>query len=649
MGTIQDVTEQMAVEAALADSRVLLREIIDAVPATISVHDLEGRYVFANAALANFHNLPVDWFPGHALAELYGDEYLRHILEADRQVIETGQRQGFYRSDYRAPDGQVSTWLASRAPIRDAAGKVKYVVSVGLDITGQRQMEAALRESEDRFRSIADSLPALIWMSDQNGQCIFLNKQWSAYTGRPAAEELGRGFFDSIHPEDRPRSLEVEHGMLAYRGHMTDEYRLRGKNGKYRWFLDTLVPRFSADGTYLGHIGVLIDIEDRRNLEEKLRHVQRLEVVGHLAGGIAHDFNNLLTVVIGNLDLIQSNPRDTEKVTRLSTSALQDAERGAELVHRMVAFSRQQTLNPLRLDLNELVARMSQMLRPSLSANIEIELKLAPEPCMAIADAGQVEDSLLNLALNARDAMPDGGKITIGTANVTLDSGYAARDWDVKPGPYVMISVTDTGTGMTPEVQAQAVQPFFTTKEVGKGSGLGLSMVYGFVKQSGGHLDIYSEVGRGTTVKLYLPRSTDGVEPPPKPDQASPTGGSETILVVEDDELVRRYVVEQLRGLGYQILEAGTGAAALALAAEGRHFDLLFTDVMLPGGMLGPELLEEMHRRLPGLRALFSSGYSEDHVLPRERRAGSVRLLQKPYNRQRLAEEIRAALDAKAG
>jgi len=649
MGTIQDVTEQMAVEAALADSRLLLREIIDSVPTTIAVHDAEGRYVFANAALAKFHNLPVDWFPGRALAELYDEDYLRHILDADRKVIETGQRLGFYRRDYRAPDGRVTTWLASRAPIRDATGKVKYVVSVGLDVTEHRQMEAALQESEDRFRSVADSLPALVWMSDRNGQCIFLNKQWSTYTGRPAAEEPGRGFFETIHPEDRARSIEVERGMLAYRGHMTDEYRLRGKDGKYRWFLDTLVPRFSADGTYLGHIGVLIDIEDRRNIEEKLRHVQRLEVVGHLAGGIAHDFNNLLTVIIGNLDLIQTNPRDTERVTRLSASALQAAERGAELVHRMVAFSRQQTLNPRRIDLNELVARMGEMLRPSLSANVEIEIKPAPEPCMAIADAGQVEDSLLNLALNARDAMPNGGKITIATANVTFDATYVARDLELRPGSYVMISVTDTGAGMTPEVLARAVQPFFTTKEVGKGSGLGLSMVYGFVKQSGGHLDIYSEVGFGTTVKLYLPRSVDGIEASTKSDLASPTGGSETILVVEDDELVRRYVVEQLRGLGYQILEAGTGAAALALAATGRHFDLLFTDVMLPGGMLGPELLDEMRRRLPGLRGLFTSGYSEDHVLSRERRTGAVRLLQKPYSRQRLAAEIRAALDTKAG
>jgi PAS domain S-box-containing protein len=647
MGTIQDVTEQKAVETALADSRALLREIIDSMPATISVRDIHGRYVFANAALAKFHGRSVDWFPGRRPDELYDDSYVRHVLEADRQVIESGQRQPFHRVDYQDPRGFTSAWLGSRAPIADAEGKVKYVISIGLDISEMKQMEAALRESEDRFRIIADSIPALIWMSDEKGECIFLNRQWSAYTGKPVGEELGHGFLESIHPDDRARSKEVENEILLRHHHTTDEYRLRGKDGSYRWFLDTLVPRFSANGAYLGHVGILIDIDDRRNLEEKLRHVQRLEVVGHLAGGIAHDFNNLLTVVIGNLDLIESNPQDAEKVKRLSASALQAAERGAELVHRMVAFSRQQTLNPRQIELNELVTHMSRMLRPSLSANIEIELKLAPGLWTVVADASQVEDCLLNLALNARDAMPEGGKLTIETANVTFDSSHTLRDSELKPGSYVMLAVSDTGIGMTPDILAQAVQPFFTTKEVGKGSGLGLSMVYGFVKQSGGHVDIYSEPGTGTVIKLYLPALHDIAELAPKSVRPTPARGRETILVVEDDEMVRNYVVDQLRGLGYEILEAADAAAALTLAAAGKPFDLLFTDVMLPGGMLGPQLLEQMRSTQPGLRALFTSGYSQDHVLSRERGVGSVRLLQKPYSRQNLAAEIRAALDAK--
>jgi PAS domain S-box-containing protein len=647
MGTIQDVTEQKTVETALAESRVLLRQIIDTIPATISVRDLQGRYVFANDALAKFHGRTVDWFPGRSLDELYDAIYVRQVLEVDRQIINTGQKQAFHRLEHHHADGRIGTWFTLRTPIHDAAGRIQYVMSVALDVTEAKQLEGALQESEKRFRSIADSIPALIWMTDKTSQCIFLNKQWSDFTGRPAAEELGHGYLESIHPEDRAASIEAEHEMMASRGHMTDEYRLRRRDGIYRWFLDTMVPRFSAHGDYLGHMGILIDIDDRRALEEKLRQVQRLEVIGNLAGGIAHDFNNLLTVVIGNLDLIGVNPQDVDRVTRLSATALQAAERGAALVHRMVAFSRQQTLNPRRIELNELVTRASQMLRHSLEKSIEIELKLAPDLGTAIADAGQLEDSMLNLALNARDAMPNGGRLTIETANSTFGPNGSPNDAELKPGDYVMLTVSDTGTGMTPEVLAQAVQPFFTTKEVGKGSGLGLSMVYGFVKQSGGHLEIDSEIGKGCRIKIYLPRDANTAEQPAKPIAQKAVGGHETILVVEDDEMVRNFVVEQLRNHGYSILEAKDGAEALALIGAGKRIDLLFTDVMLPGGTSGPQLLEQIRHDQPALRALFTSGYSQDHVLVRERGADAVRLLQKPYSRQQLAVEIRAALDSK--
>ena len=648
MGTIQDITELKVAEAQLAESRALLRETIDSVPATIAVRDLEGRYVLVNAALAKYHDRPIDWFPGHTAAELYDEAYVRHVRDSDRQVIELGERRDFRESDYREHNGRVSTWLASRAPIRDAVGQVKYVVSVGLDITERKQAEAALRESESRFRMIADSIPALIWMCDEKGQCIFLNKQWSAYTGRPVAEELGRGFVDSVHPDDRAHAQEVEQAILARRVHFTDEYRLRGADGKYRWFLDTMVPRVAADGVYLGHVGVLIDIDDRRALEEQLRQIQRLEAVGQMTGGIAHDFNNLLTVVIGNLDLIRDYPDNAKSVASLAGLALQAAQRGAELVHRMVAFSRQQMLKPRKIELNRLVDGTGDMLRRSLSANIEIEMRLADGLWTARADPGQVEDSLLNLALNSRDAMPAGGRLTIETANVVLDADGAAHDSEMSPGDYVMLSVSDTGVGMTPEVLARAVQPFFTTKEVGRGSGLGLSMVYGFAKQSGGHMKIASEAGRGCTVKLYLPRFIGDADPATDATRTGLVGGSERILVVEDDEMVRSYVAGQLRSLGYDIVEASDGAAALTLIAAGRRFDLVFTDVMLPGGLLGPQLLAQARAQVPGLKALFTSGYSEAAVLPAHL-DGTVRLLQKPYSRHSLASHVRAALDAAAG
>jgi two-component system CheB/CheR fusion protein len=533
-------------------------------------------------------------------------------------------------------------------PYRTINDVIDGVVITFFDITQRKRAETALNESEARFRAMADGIPAFVWMCDDKGECTFLNKQWSAFTGRPLQDELRRGFLDSIHPDDRARHEEVERDILARRAQATDEFRLRGKDGQYRWFLDTMVPRFAADSTYLGHLGVLIDIDDRRKLEEQLRQVQRLEAVGQLAGGVAHDFNNLLTVVIGNLDLIRDFPDKTKNVVQYSANALQASQRGVELVRRMAAFSRQQVLKPRMIEMNRLIADMARLLQRSLSANIKIDIRLADDLWTARADPGQVEDSFLNLALNARDAMPDGGRIIIETANVTLDADLAARESELTPGDYTMLSVSDTGMGMTPEVLARAVQPFFTTKDVGKGSGLGLSMVYGFAKQSGGHLKIYSEAGHGCAVKLYLPRFVGPVEAPPEPTRATPTGGSETILVVEDDELVCDYVVGQLKSLGYDILEAKDGSTALAMISGGRRIDLLFSDVMLPGGMLGPQLLEQARAHLPGLKALLTSGYSEATILPR--RIGEVvQLLQKPYSRKDLATQIRAVLDGKTG
>ena len=640
------ITERKAAEAALAESQSLLRAVVEAVPATINVRDRNGRYVFVNALHAKYHDRPVEWFPGHTPSDIYDDAYVRQMNAVDREVVQSDRPPGFVEFDYVERSGRTSAWLLSCAPIRNAAGEATHIVRVALDITERKRMEAALRESEGRFRTIADSSPALVWMCDETGACIFLNKQWSEYTGRPLEEELGHGYIESIHPDEREHSREVEDKILGTHAHAVDEYRLRGKHGQYRWFLDTMVPRFAPDRTYLGHLGILIDIEDRRKLEEQLRLVQKLEAVGHLTAGIAHDFNNLLTVIIGNLDLIRDHPEDVKHVGQLAGLAFQSAQRGADLVRRMIAFSRQQMLKPRKIDLNRLVAGMIDLLRRSLSANIEIVTRPAEGLWTALADPGQVEEALLNLAINSRDAMSEGGRLVIETGNATLDAEYAAHDSDMTAGDYVMLAVSDTGSGMTPEVAARAVQPFFTTKEVGKGTGLGLSMVYGFVKQSGGHMKIYSEPGHGCVVRLYLPRFVGAADPAGDVPRPGPAHGSETILVVEDDKSVRNYVVDQLRTLGYDILEAGDGPAALALLAAGRRIDLLFTDIMLPGGLLGPQLLEQARARMPQLRALFTSGYSDAAALPGQLNGVAALLLKKPYSRQDLAFQIRAALDA---
>jgi PAS domain S-box-containing protein len=505
-----------------------------------------------------------------------------------------------------------------------------------------------LRESEVRFRSIADTMPALLWMSDEIGQCSFVNKRWLDYTGRDIKAELGQGFAENIHPNHRDASQRFQQEMVTERKSCVDEYQLRGKDGKYRRFLDTSVPRFAADGRYLGHVGVLIDIEDRNQLEQQLRQSQKMEAVGQLTGGIAHDFNNLLTVIIGHIELLGSAP-DLDGPRRRQIDTIDRAAmRASELTRRLLAFGRRQPLEPRKVEMNKLVSNVEAMLQRTLGESIEIECVLAAGLWPCFADPAQIEAAVLNMAVNARDAMPNGGKLTIETANTRLGEDYAAVNTDLQPGQYVMLAVTDTGTGMTPEVQARAFEPFFTTKEVDKGTGLGLSMIYGFVKQSGGHIKIYSEIGHGTVIKIYLPRARPDDQQATSAslqDTGAQPGGTETILVVEDDPMVREYVVAQLQSLGYTIIEAVNGPTAITVLDSAEHVDLLFTDIVMPGGMSGRELADEARRRRPQLKVLFTSGYTENAVVHHGRLDPGVDLLNKPFAKRALAVKVRSVLD----
>jgi CheY-like chemotaxis protein len=373
-----------------------------------------------------------------------------------------------------------------------------------------------------------------------------------------------------------------------------------------------------------------------------------MESLGRLTGGIAHDFNNILTIILGSLDNIL--PQTPPQLQRPVGNALRAAERAATLTQRLLAYSRRQALDPEALDLNLLVASVDDMVRRTLGEDIEIVVQLLPSIWPVLADKAQVENSLVNLVVNARDAMPDGGKLIIETANVHLDEGYAERNAEVAPGDYAMLAVTDTGTGMDQEVTEHAFEPFFTTKPPGKGTGLGLSMIYGFAKQSGGHLKIYSEIGHGTTVRLYLPRAAAVVEEirSPAASAGDYLNGGETILVVEDDDAVRNLVVSQLESLGYHVIEAANGKAAQEILRVGVPIDLLFTDVVMPGGITGRRLAEEATRERPGLRTLFTSGYTENSIVHHGRLDPGVNLLSKPYKKRDLAQKIREVLDAPA-
>jgi len=384
-------------------------------------------------------------------------------------------------------------------------------------------------------------------------------------------------------------------------------------------------------------------------LDRRLRQAQKMEAIGQLTGGIAHDFNNLLTVILGNAELLVDSLAHQPELRGLAEMSATAAERGAELTGRLLAFARLQALDPRAVEVDRLVDDMSAMLRRTLGEQIGIETVYAKELCRGYVDRGQLEAALLNLCINARDAMADGGHLTIELANAELDEDYAQRHGDVTPGRYLMIAVSDTGTGMTPEVLAHAFEPFFTTKEVGKGSGLGLSMVYGFIKQSEGHVNIYSEPGGGTTVRLYVPcaETEAAVVQDAARDEAAP-GGDETILLVEDDEMVRAFVARQLEGLGYRVLQAVNGQDALTALEREPGIDLLFTDVVMPGGMGGRELAEAAHAMRPDLPVLFTSGYTENAIVHQGRLDAGVHLLNKPYRRTALARKVRLVLDGPA-
>jgi PAS domain S-box-containing protein len=396
-------------------------------------------------------------------------------------------------------------------------------------------------------------------------------------------------------------------------------------------------------------VGIINDLTDRRATEDRLRRSQRMEAIGQLTGGIAHDFNNLLAIVLGNLELLLETADLSIDVRALALEAMDASERGAELVRRLLAFARKQQLEPRAFNLNERLPDIVQLLGRTLGEAVQIDTRGSEDLWEALADPTQVDDAIVNLAINARDAMPDGGNLIIETENVFLDSEYADQHLDVTAGEYVMLAVTDTGTGMTPDVAARALEPFFTTKPAGRGTGLGLSQVYGFVKQSGGHVSIYSESGHGTTVKLFLPRSTMAeVElPPERARGGSLPNGSETILVVEDNPDVRRLVRRQLTELGYSVHEAGNGPEALTLLRSRLPVDLMFTDIIMPEGMTGYELAGLARDSRPDLKILFTSGYTaigaaQDHD------RGDVPLLSKPYRKSELAHFIRSALDVTA-
>lgn len=509
-----------------------------------------------------------------------------------------------------------------------------------------RERAQALAVTEQRHRDLVGLMQEAIWVHSE-GKILFANPAAVRFFNADRVEDLvGRTSIGWVHPADRDRAaVRTEQLMASPCSVPVMEMRLVALDGKVRTAAVHAVS-FLQDGK-IHVMASALDVTALREAEHQLHQSQKMESVGQLTGGIAHDFNNLLTVIIGSLDTaLEKSPAD---IRALLQAALGASERGAALIKQMLAFSRRQILAPEPIDLSALAKGIEDLLRRTLGEEIEIEMKPAPGLWLALADKGQVESALLNLAINARDAMSPGGKLTIETRNAHLDDDYVRGNPEVAPDDYVMLAVTDTGSGMPPEVIARAFEPFFTTKATGKGTGLGLSMIYGFAKQSGGHLKIYSEVGHGTTIRLYLPRHRMEAAPATivTTAKAQPrlAGGRETILVVEDEPMVRDLVTQRLLELGYRILESADGAGALRILESTETIDLLLTDVVLPGALNGRELADAAIKLRPKLKLIFSSGYTQNSIDHQGKLDPGVQFLPKPFRRDELAAKVREVLD----
>ncbi|MGO8732443.1 MAG: PAS domain-containing protein, partial [Terriglobia bacterium] len=539
-------------------------------------------------------------------------------------------------------------WLAIKFPFRDSAGR-RFVGCVSIDVTQARRAEAALRRSEQRFRLITENIDEIFWIANPEvSEIVYVSPAYCRVWGR-TQESLykdPKSFVEACHPDDRERVLAT-FGLMKAGKPFDSEYRVIHTDGSIHWVWGRGFPIRDETGRLTLFAGIAQDVTARKHLEDQFRQAQKMAAVGRLAGGVAHDFNNLLTIINGYsemaLELLHSSDPLRNSLEQIKSAG----DRAASLTRQLLAFSRQQVLAPRVLDLNSLVADVEKMLRRLIGEDIELTLVRGPALGQMKADPGQIEQILMNLAVNARDAMPEGGKLVIETANVQLDDAYAQTHAVVTPGHYVMLAVSDTGIVMDAETQAHIFEPFFTTKEKHKGTGLGLATAYGIVKQSGGFIWVYSELGRGTTFKIYLPRVDEAAESAqisevPRPSEA----GSETILLVEDEGAVRALAASILRAQGYKVLESTSPEDALRIGEQHQEpIDLLLTDVVLPK-MSGRKIAEHLTGLRPTMKVLYMSGYTDDAVVRNGVLETGTAFLQKPFTPSGMARKVREVLDA---
>lgn len=546
-------------------------------------------------------------------------------------------------------DKVVEAFNGMCASLQRAYGDLREVnTRLGRDLQMLQQAEEGVRQSEQRFRDYAETASDWFWETGPDHVFTYISDKLDAF-GLGRAELIGKRRFDAaMEPDAEPQKWREHIATLErHEPFRNFEYGRRDSTGRLRRVNVNGRPVFAADGRFLGYRGTATDLTEQHEAEERLRQSQKMDAMGQLTGGVAHDFNNVLTVITGTIEILQEGMADRPQLAAISQLIDDAATRGAEITSQLLTFARRQPLEPREIDVNGMVVDTVKLLRSILGEHVEINAVLADNAWAALADRSQLSAALINLAVNARDAMQGGGKLTLETANVLRTEADGPGNGEMKTGEFVMIAVADTGHGIPAEIRDRVFEPFFTTKGIGRGTGLGLSMVYGFAKQSGGSIEIDSAEGRGTVVRLYLPRSAGQLAMTAAPVQATGTPrGHETILVVEDDPLVRGYVIAQLGSLGYRTLVASDGVAALALVDQGAAFDLLFTDMIMPGGLNGRELAEAVRKRRGRIKVLYTSGYTDNAIVHEGHLDPGVALLRKPYRKSDLAQKIREVLES---
>jgi PAS domain S-box-containing protein len=623
---------------ALSRNQARFKEIFDNAPMIVTIKDLNGRYIFVNRGTEQWTEHSNKELIGSTVRDLFGDtEYTREHETVDQEVVSTGKA---IQREFVTPHplgAQIS--LFAKFPLFDGAGKVEAIGSVALDITEQKKADAALNRF---FQTSVD----MILVTDRRGKLLRVSPSVKSILGYEPEEMVGHNAVDFINEDDLDSTRTHMRLARQARQMRNFETRYNHKDGHIVTLSWTGV--WSEDVQQ--HFFIGRDMTDRHKLEEELRQSQKMEAIGQLTGGLAHDYNNLLTVILGNAELLAESLRDRSDLLPLAQATVDAADRSAVLTQRLLAFGRRQALDAQATDLNLLIKGMMDLVRLTVGEQIEVDLSLGEEPWIVKVDRSQLETAVLNMVVNARDAMRSVGTLRIETAKASFDEDAASISPDIRAGSFMMLAVSDTGAGMSPETLSRVFEPFFTTKELGKGTGLGLSMVYGFVKQSGGHISIYSEPGVGTSIKIYFPpldrAVAEHVEEENRYDEL-PTG-SESVLLVEDEPLVRANTERQLVLLGYTVVSAANGHEALEIFGKGFQPDLLLSDVIMTGGMNGRELAETLRARSADLRVLFMSGYTSgvlangDGGIPE-----GMNFIGKPFRRSQLAKAVRDALDLK--